>query len=68
MPLGKGLLTINEGESVEEDGGVSVLPHGRGLWSPGCRRCLAKGSNPVALAGLSPDLAQRPSFWHFRHT
>ena len=29
---------------------------------------MAKGLGQMALAGLSPDFAQRPSFWRFRHT
>ena len=63
----KGLSTIDEGEGVEEDGGESDLPHGHGLWSLGHRSWLAGGSGPMALTGLSPDLAQWPSFWPFRH-
>ena len=61
MSLGEGLSIVDEGEGVEEDGGVLDLPHGRGLWSSACQSWLARGSGLMALAGLSPDLAQWPS-------
>jgi hypothetical protein len=40
---------------------VSDLPHGHGLWSSGCMGWMAKGSDPMALAVLSPDLALQPT-------
>ena len=68
MPLGKGLSVVDEGEGVEEDRGVLDMPHGHVLWSFGCQGWMARGSGPMALAGLSPDLVQQPSFWPLRHT
>lgn len=68
MLLGKGLLVLDEGEGVEEDEGVSDLPHSHGLWSSRHRGWMDRGSGPMALVGLPLDLAQWPSFWPFRHT
>ena len=56
MSLSEELSTIDEEGGVEEDEGVSDWPHGHGLWSFGCR-----GSGPMPLAVLSPDLALRPT-------
>ena len=42
---------------VDEDGGESDLPHGHGLWSPGCRGWMARGSGPMGSVGLPLDLA-----------
>lgn len=67
MSLSEGLSAIDEGRSVKEDGEVSDFPHGHNLWSSGCPGWMTRGSGPMALAGLSPDLAQRPSFWPFHH-
>jgi hypothetical protein len=67
MPLNKELSAIDEEGSVEEDGGVSDWPHGHGLWSFGCRGWMARGSGPMPLEILLPDLALRPTFWPFRH-
>jgi hypothetical protein len=61
MPLGERLSVVDEADGMKKDGGESDLPHCSGLWSPGCR-----GSGTMALAVLSPDLVQWPSFWPFR--
>ena len=68
MSLSKELLVVDEEGGVEEDEGVSDWPHGHGLSSSGCRDWMARGLGPMLLAVLSLDLAQRPSFWPFRHT
>ena len=62
------LSAIDEEGGVDEDKGVLDFPLGHRLWSSGCRGWMARGSGPMALLGLSPVLAQRPSFWPFRHT
>jgi hypothetical protein len=67
MSLSEGISSVDEEGGVEEDEGVLDWPDGHGLWSSWCRGWMARGPRPMPLAVFSPDLAQRPSFWLFRH-
>lgn len=50
------LSAVDEEGGMNEYVGVSDFPHGHGLWSPGCKGWMAKGSGPMASVGLSPNL------------
>ena len=65
MPLGDGLPAVDEGEGVEEDGGVSNLPHGRVLWSPGCRGWMSRGLSLIAFSSLAAGLGTAANFLAF---
>ena len=67
MLLSEELSVVDEEGGVEEDEGVSDWPHGHGLLSSGCMGWMERGSDPMLLVVLSPDLAQWPSFWPFHH-
>ena len=52
MLLSEDLSAIDEGGSVEEDGGVSNWLHGHGLWSSRCRGLNGQGLGPYGLGKL----------------